>query len=167
MKTCTKCKELKELNQFGKDLTRKDGLNCYCKACIRIHSKTYYKANPEKNKAKNKAWDKANPGKRRAYGKAYSNTLIGRYTAYRCSAKTRGIPFSFTKDEFATFWQLPCSYCGDPILTIGIDRVDSSLGYVEGNCVPCCTVCNIMKLDYNEEQWLTQMFKVLTHKGVV
>ena len=27
----------------------------------------------------------------------------------------------------------------------GVDRVDSSLGYIEENCVPCCKFCNYAK----------------------
>jgi len=42
----------------------------------------------------------------------------------------------------------PCVYCG--ILpkdrVNGIDRMDSSLGYVQSNCVPCCKTCNLMKM---------------------
>lgn len=33
MKQCTKCKEFKDEGEFSKDKKRKDGLNCWCKAC--------------------------------------------------------------------------------------------------------------------------------------
>jgi len=29
----------------------------------------------------------------------------------------------------------------------GIDRIDNSKGYIEGNMVPCCKICNWMKSD--------------------
>lgn len=52
----------------------------------------------------------------------------------------------------------PCHYCDTPPSNImktrnsiaplkysGIDRVNNSEGYVSGNCVPCCTICNRAK----------------------
>jgi len=35
----------------------------------------------------------------------------------------------------------------------GIDRVDPSKGYIEGNVVPCCKQCNLAKLDYTVEEF--------------
>ena len=47
-----------------------------------------------------------------------------------------------------------CCYCGEPALTNlhGIDRIQSDLGYISGNCVTCCWQCNRAKNDtpYNE-----------------
>lgn len=45
----------------------------------------------------------------------------------------------------------------------GIDRVDSSLGYLPDNCVACCTMCNEMKLDYPLDKWMTQMKKIIAN----
>lgn len=42
-KICLKCKECKEINQFSKDKTNKDGLNSKCKIC----SKLYYIENKD------------------------------------------------------------------------------------------------------------------------
>ena len=33
MRQCTKCKEFKELFEFSKDRSRKDGYSCWCKSC--------------------------------------------------------------------------------------------------------------------------------------
>lgn len=44
--------------------------------------------------------------------------------------------------------QEPCDYCGlvpSPGAWNGIDRLESSDGYHEGNTVPCCTPCNSAK----------------------
>lgn len=63
MKQCTKCKEVKPLEEFNKDKSRKDGLRYNCKSCTNAISKKWYKNNPEKAKAKArvKEWYKKNP----------------------------------------------------------------------------------------------------------
>lgn len=74
---------------------------------------------------------------------------------YKYSAKERGLDFSLSEDCFRDITQSECTYCGEKPSQFqtrfsefkynGIDRVDNSLGYVEGNCVPCCKLCNRMK----------------------
>jgi len=41
-----------------------------------------------------------------------------------------------------------------------MDRVDSSKGYEKDNVVPCCTRCNLMKLTYSREDFLTHAMKI-------
>jgi len=47
-KICSKCKDEKEIDEFSKNKSRKDGHNNYCKECMRSHSKKYYSENNEK-----------------------------------------------------------------------------------------------------------------------
>lgn len=42
----------------------------------------------------------------------------------------------------------------------GIDRLDSTIGYKDANCVPACSVCNRMKSDLNPEEFLAQIKKI-------
>ena len=39
-KTCTKCKKEKELSAFYRDSRTKDGLRCWCKACVRKYNQS-------------------------------------------------------------------------------------------------------------------------------
>jgi hypothetical protein len=48
MKRCARCKEEKELNEFGAVKQYKDGLDYYCKACKNLFSKETYKKNPKR-----------------------------------------------------------------------------------------------------------------------
>lgn len=79
-------------------------------------------------------------------------------------AKGRAMPFEITYEEFYSIVQKDCFYCGGGPSNIskvsnkpwaevfyynGIDRVNNDLGYVSGNMVPCCAVCNRMKRDMN------------------
>ena len=45
----------------------------------------------------------------------------------------------------------------------GIDRVDSSKGYTLDNCVPCCSICNTMKLNYTLQEFSDHITKVYNH----
>ena len=78
------------------------------------------------------------------------------YTLKR-GAKERGHPVDLTYEEFVVLCKIPtCHYCGSDLnRTIYrsegrgspslIDRKDSSLGYSQDNCVPCCWECNNLK----------------------
>ena len=52
MKKCTKCGEIKELSEFTKKKSRKDGLNSSCKTCSRATTKSHYERNKEYYKKK-------------------------------------------------------------------------------------------------------------------
>lgn len=41
-KRCTKCKEVKGIDQFHKQWDSKDGHKIYCKSCISKEGKEYY-----------------------------------------------------------------------------------------------------------------------------
>jgi hypothetical protein len=98
---------------------------------------------------------------------AARQTVNGRYTKYKSGAKQRNLSFELSKDEFASFWQKPCSYCGGEISTIGIDRIDSNKGYIKSNCRACCSICNKIKLDHNIEFINAHMTKMLKNQGLI
>ena len=85
----------------------------------------------------------------------YEAGLNAFYYNTKSSANKRGYTFDLSLSEVSFLSQLPCSYCGkEPsqvlgsfpnFLYNGIDRIDNSTGYVEGNCTPCCKLCNRMK----------------------
>ena len=67
MKTCTKCKAEKELGEFSKDKTTKDGYKYICKSC---YSK-YRKENKTKINEQNAIYILNNPEKRKETLKKY------------------------------------------------------------------------------------------------
>ena len=147
-KICTVCNEPKTLDQFSKDKRRPDGCTSACKGCAKAQTATYRTENPEKIKA---------------YGQAPK----GKYATYKASAKKRGISFYLTFDQFETFWQADCNYCGDQIATVGIDRIDSNIGYTIKNCVPCCWECNRIKGDRESEPLNMHLLKMLKHQRII
>ena len=53
------------------------------------------------------------------------------------------------------------------ILYNGIDRIDSSKGYVSDNCVSCCKICNQAKMDMilvKFEEWIEKLIKFRSKK---
>ena len=77
----------------------------------------------------------------------------------------------YQKKEFEEITFKPCFYCGEysgeylGYKYSGVDRIDSTVGYTFDNVVPCCTMCNKMKLDYNVEQWFEKMKQILEYSG--
>jgi len=95
--------------------------------------------------------------KQKAYDKKRDNTDTGRRLYnYKRSAKKRSIDFLLTDNEVINFFFMDCHYCGVPpdinVQLMGIDRKNSSKGYLMDNVVPCCKMCNYCKntLDYKE-----------------
>jgi hypothetical protein len=102
------------------------------------------------------------------------NGLLG---TYKGGAKSRNTSWNLTNDEFVSLVTNNCAYCGaTPIPRIkyakryklnvpvnGIDRIDSSKGYYIDNCVPCCEMCNRMKLNYSKEEFLNHILSIYKH----
>jgi hypothetical protein len=60
-------------------------------------------------------------------------------------AADRSYTFTLSLKQFAEIVVQKCFYCGAIDTLNGIDRVDNSKHYVDGNVVSCCTTCNRMK----------------------
>lgn len=89
-----------------------------------------------------------------------------KYNYYKKNAKRRNYSFELSKEQFYNLISQPCYYCGENLQSSrGIDRVDSKKGYFLENCVPCCEVCNRMKLDYPVDFWINHMKTILLYYG--
>lgn len=104
------------------------------------------------------------------------------FRSYRSGAMKRKLDFSLSREEFKSLTKRPCEYCGsepreyrqsdmrDDIKSYvgnGIDRVDSGRGYDIFNCVPCCTLCNSMKSDLSQTDFINQIQKISSYPKVV
>lgn len=70
-KVCKACRYSKSLTEFSPDKRAKDGCQTQCKACKREFVKLARRADPEKNRAYNRAWHRANPDKAKAKKQKY------------------------------------------------------------------------------------------------
>jgi hypothetical protein len=97
-------------------------------------------------------------------------------TAYRVSARARGLCFELSRDEFLTIVQMPCAYCGslpsrviagkgpaESFVCNGIDRIDSEQGYLLSNVLPCCSICNRAKGIMDRDGFVSWVSRVYAH----
>lgn len=97
-------------------------------------------------------------GMRLERGQATRNEVVGRYIRH---AKDRGLEWALSDEQVDALFAGACNWCGEPPSNIGkrsrnhgdfrhsgIDRVDNTRGYVPGNVVSCCFVCNSMKREF-------------------
>lgn len=73
MKTCTKCKIPKELEEFPPRKVSKDGKHTHCRSCINKYSKSYKEANKEYTKANDKRYRDSNKNKVKLSQKEYTD----------------------------------------------------------------------------------------------
>jgi hypothetical protein len=95
------------------------------------------------------------------------------YNIYKAGAKRRNLKFEIDFELFCYVVNSSCFYCGSDgeikklsgsrktsDLVVGIDRIDSSIGYIDNNILPCCMICNRMKLDYTQENFIKKIIKI-------
>lgn len=102
------------------------------------------------------------------------------YSSYKDCAKDRNIIFNLNKEEVENIVFKNCYYCdsiprerlikrGKKYKSIkynGIDRIDSSKGYIADNILPCCYTCNIAKSDLTYEEFIDHIENIyLNLKG--
>ena len=98
-----------------------------------------------------------------------AHSIRNRYNAYKGSAKHRNLDFKLNIDEFEKITDQPCIYCGGYSDSYfeknfnGIDRINSQIGYVLDNCVPCCKTCNVMKSDLPILDWIKHIKLILNY----
>lgn len=122
----------------------------------------YYAKNRELRIKKARNWYLKNHDKALEVRRKAMNTPKGRLISIKSSAKTRKIDFLLSNNDAISLMNNPCFYCGDNI-PVGIDRIDSSIGYNIDNCVPCCSFCNYMKKDFNQSDFIKQCKKISQH----
>jgi len=94
---------------------------------------------------------------------------------YKRSAGSRNIKWELTEEHFEVLTSDNCYYCGQepnniiaatksfqPYICNGIDRVNSEIGYINGNVVPCCKFCNMAKHTNTVQEFTDWIKKVYT-----
>ena len=108
---------------------------------------------------------------------SFSDSFYNRFkNDYKCNARERGIEWNLSDSKFIKIIHEDCYYCGEkPTLrkarnikttkyVNGIDRIDSSKGYSDDNCVSCCSMCNLMKNNYSVYDFLNHINKISSYQ---
>ena len=148
MKNCQRCKEHKLFTEFASMRDSEDGYAKWCKSCKSLYDKERYPL-------------------LKAQIIARQATVHSKFLKYQREARARNHSWNLSYDQFVSLWQQPCVYCGKDISTIGIDRVDSNVGYEIKNCVACCGTCNLMKFTLPKDEWIAHMKRILDHLGML
>jgi len=102
--------------------------------------------------------------------------LKSSYVLWKRESKRYGKISLLTFEQWAEIKNKPCYLCGKTIEEIrpglmklnGIDRVDSNVGYLHSNCMPCCKKCNLIKRNIPVYDLLIHVQRMFLHnfKGV-
>ena|SRR3990167_239152 len=171
MKTCIKCQKTEENIKFIERENR-------CRNCSIKYHHEYYLGNKEKKWKYSRQHYQENIERERArrvkhYWKhrdvilekqrVTQKTQNYRYLTLIQTAKRKKLELGVTKEDHHHITRKPCHYCNSKNETFGLDRVNSSLGYLEENVVSCCATCNFMKLQMTKENFLTHIEKIYKH----
>ena len=142
-KSCSKCKEVKGLHLFYKNISAKDGTSSQCKECVSLYH--------SKKKEQKREYDYHYRIRNRQRIKKvkdlyhYNNRELERSIAHaRRARKNENGVFVVSKKELSKLYRSPCFYCGSSN-KITIDHVvPISRGGTHGigNLVPACAFCN-------------------------
>lgn len=76
-----------------------------------------------------------------------SRAKIQKWNNYKSRANKKNIEFKLNQYIFFTILHTQCYICGKNGINneLGIDRINNTVGYVEGNVAACCWECNKAK----------------------
>ncbi len=109
-----------------------------------------------------------------------NSAMRNTFSRYKTHARTAKRPFSLSIGEFAEMTQRNCHYCGAKpgAMTVqplklgkscfiynGIDRIDNTQGYVAGNVVTCCWMCNHSKGARTVEAFTEWLDRIAAHRA--
>jgi hypothetical protein len=172
MKTCSKCKETKSVDNFPKTKTNKDGLSYLCTTCNREQNKKYRDKNNVRYYSNQQTWRSTPEG-------FVSNTVHGA----RTRASKKKIAFDITNQDIHQMMaaqDMKCAVTGVEMtldslnrkkanpFKCSIDRIDSDGGYTKDNIRLVCWAVNQMKADRTEEEfkfWINCLHKAISSQA--
>jgi hypothetical protein len=109
---------------------------------------------PYKDLEKKRAWQKRRNlmfSQMRAAGVNVARFIL---REARRSDTLRGHTCDLTKAEIEQLIARGCSYCGETVLRMTLDRIDNAKGHTRDNVVPACIRCNYARRNMPYEAWL-------------
>jgi len=116
-----------------------------------------------------KAWRDKNSDKVLAANKKRCENIEYAFGNYKRTAELKQKVFELTKEEFIDIVNKNCEYCG--IIQEkgfnGVDRLNSTIGYITDNCASCCAMCNYMKGCLDKNIFLQRVEHIMTYNTFV
>lgn len=167
MKRCPKCKTEKQTTEFGRDRSRPDGFQRYCKTCCCAYQKSfradnrvavlaeradYYRKNRSSVLSRMQRWQQNNPDKVRAIA---SRRRVRKLNAFEDGSVTP----EAVQAVFESFG-CRCAYCGSdgPLQEEHVVPVSKGGPHIIENIVPACQSCNASKGDAEVDVWYASTF---------
>lgn len=172
LRRCRKCNENKPLIDFHRQKRSSDGYNPLCKCCY------YCVDSLETQRLRAAEWRRKNPDKIQRYNKDatkrrrerdWAAYLIDKCRTVRLTHKRNGriLDYDLTKEFLIRLFLKQggrCYWTGCQLYTegkihrhprlISIDRIDSSRGYTQDNCVLSSFAANTAKNDHSQEMFV-------------
>jgi hypothetical protein len=110
--------------------------------------------------------------RRKPAGVSAFNTVL---CTLRNAARKRDLKFLLSVEQVRSLTSSNCYYCGCLPMKVktrglgeyhwnGLDRVDSDGPYSMENVVPCCEMCNRMKREFDQQDFLRKVEEIWRHQ---
>jgi hypothetical protein len=112
MKTCNCCRVEKDIVDFHKDKSRKDGFSNTCKICAIARVKKHYAKDPERTKTRVKNWIEANRDRHNQKCRKWvKNNMasVNARTARRYASRKNATP-EFVRENLDFMWMIQQAY---------------------------------------------------------
>lgn len=185
---CLSCNSLLESEAFGKNKRYTDEKHIYCKNCVNSKKKLSNKITPPEGMSRcgkcssllshaSFSKDSSKPTGRASFCKPCHNLwkknkrnspmhrLHMKYKTLLYSSKSRSLFNNISEEAYLALAILACAYCGG-LSDGGLDRVDTARGYSADNVVPCCAICNRIKLNHDLTFLKTHLKRMVIHLGL-
>jgi hypothetical protein len=193
---CSKCFKISQINEKNRADRDRDYALYDAQPHVKQRKKEYRKNNPEKmaiywmsyrqrqiNKLGltqyrklradyKKKYLNDNPDKRNAIYHKQNTSICRKYNYYKREALLKGRKFELTQHQCTNYFLANCFYCNKQAiegeLLNGIDRKNNDIGYITDNCVTACTLCNMIKGSFSDdEKFIFMCNHILTYLGIV
>lgn len=82
------------------------------------------------------------------------------FSFYKDKAQREKVLFNINMEEFISFWNKDCFYCGASVKKIRIELIDLEKGFVDNNIVSCCMQCRKLKNDFKHAEFINLCLKI-------